>query len=129
MGISDDETWDYSVALMDMAADKGFRNIKVVRVMQLLGMTSDEMTKQQYLDTVNACREELAAHFGRHKETIRDMIRTDKDTLLTYCGFIRFLETDLRYSPIVPQGLSGSKYRKIVKEVAQGMMNRAEVSQ
>ncbi|KAI4158270.1 MAG: hypothetical protein LQ342_007605 [Letrouitia transgressa] len=127
VGISDDDTWNYSAELMDMAKEKGFCNIKLLRVMDLLGYTQgEELTKERYLETVNDCRKELAAQFGNADEAVAQMIKDDPDTLLTYRGFIRFLETDLRYSPIIKKGISGNQYRKAVKEVAKGMMNRAE---
>ncbi|KAL8720598.1 MAG: hypothetical protein Q9225_002562 [Loekoesia sp. 1 TL-2023] len=127
VGITDEDTWEYSRALMSMAANKGFHNIKLVRIMDLLGLTNGkETTKESYLETIPACRRELESQFGEPDEAIREMIQTDPDTLLTYRGFIRFLETDLKYSPIVKKGTSGSQYRKIVKQVAQGMMTRAE---
>lgn len=82
---------------MDMVAQKGYHAIKMVRVMDLLGMTEGKkMTKELYLNTVEACREELGQQFGKPEDAVREMIRTDEDTLLTYRGFIRFLETDLR---------------------------------
>ncbi|KAL9613879.1 MAG: hypothetical protein Q9167_001616 [Letrouitia subvulpina] len=127
VGISDDDTWNYSAELMDMAKQKGFYNIKLLRVMDLLGYTQgEELTKERYLETVDDCRKELAAQFGNADEAVAQMIKDDPDTLLTYRGFIRFLETDLRYSPIIKKGISGNQYRKAVKEVAKGMMNRAE---
>ena len=98
VGISDEDTWEYSAALMDLAASKGFRNIKLVRIMDLLGLTGEkETTKEIYLETVTACRKELESQFGKPDEAVRDMIQTDPDTLLTYRGFIRFLETDLKW--------------------------------
>ncbi|KAI9784713.1 MAG: hypothetical protein M1835_003516 [Candelina submexicana] len=39
VGISDDDTWEYSVALMSMAASKGYTSIKLVCVMDLLYIT------------------------------------------------------------------------------------------
>ena len=86
---------------MDMVAEKGYRCIKMVRVMDLLGMTDGkDMTKEMYLDTVESCRKELGKQFGKPEEAVREMIQTDGDTLLTYRGFIRFLETDLRCESI-----------------------------
>ncbi|PNP78552.1 hypothetical protein FNYG_08100 [Fusarium nygamai] len=128
VGISDDDTWEYSVALMDMAAKKGFTGIKLLRVMDILGYTDGKspLTKDQYLSLVNKSRAELESQFGNPDKDIRHMIETDKDTLMTYRGFIRFLETDLRHSPVAAHARSGHHYRRIVKEVAMKMMMRAE---
>lgn len=97
VGISDEDTWENSAAFMDLAAGKGFQNIKLVRIMDLLGLTKGKVTtKKIYLDTVTACRKELESQFGKPDEAVREMIQTDPDTLLTYRGFIRSLETDLK---------------------------------
>lgn len=100
VGISDEDTYDYSAALMSMAANKGFSNIKLVRVMDLLGMsTGIELCKEKYVDMVPACRKELEKQFGDANKDMRELIQTDPDSLLTYRGFIRFLETDLKSVP------------------------------
>ncbi|RMZ79883.1 hypothetical protein DV736_g6676, partial [Chaetothyriales sp. CBS 134916] len=128
VGISDDDTWEYSVALMDMAAKKGFTRIKLLRVMDFLGYTEGKspLTKDEYLSVVDKSRAELDSQFGNPDKDVRQMIQTDEDTLTTYRGFIRFLETDLRYSSVAAHSRSGHQYRRIVKEVAMKMMMRAE---
>ncbi|KAK4233577.1 pyoverdine dityrosine biosynthesis [Achaetomium macrosporum] len=130
VGISDEDTWEYSVALMDMAAKKGFTGIKLLRVMDFLGYTdpSSPLTKDQYLSLIAQSRAELESQFGSGcaDQSVRHMIETDHDTLMTYRGFIRFLETDLRHSPVAAHARSGQHYRRIVKEAAMKMMVRAE---
>ncbi|KDN61691.1 putative pyoverdine/dityrosine biosynthesis protein [Colletotrichum sublineola] len=128
VGISDDETWEYGATLMDMAAQKGYTGIKLLRVMDFLGLTKEDepLTKEKYMELVEESRATLEAQFGDPDKDVRAMIDTDNDTLMTYRGFIRFLETDLRNSPIAAHAKSGHKYRKIVKEVAMKMMMRAE---
>ncbi|KAK1570248.1 pyoverdine/dityrosine biosynthesis protein [Colletotrichum navitas] len=128
VGISDDETWEYGAALMDMAAQKGYTGIKLLRVMDFLGLTKEDepLTKEKYMELVAESRATLEAQFGDPDKDVRAMIDTDNDTLMTYRGFIRFLETDLRNSPVAAHAKSGHKYRKIVKEVAMKMMMRAE---
>ncbi|KAI1749747.1 Pyoverdine/dityrosine biosynthesis protein-domain-containing protein [Xylaria castorea] len=129
VGITDEETWAYGEALLDMARDHGLENIKLVRVMDLLGYTEGKtLDKTLYLSLVRRCRQELMASYGRTEEEVRKMMKDDQDTLLTYCGFIRFLESDLKFSPITAdsRAMSGHKYRKTVKKVAIQMMIRAE---
>ncbi|KAF6804025.1 pyoverdine dityrosine biosynthesis [Colletotrichum sojae] len=128
VGISDDETWEYGAKLMAMAAEKGYKGIKLLRVMDFLGMTDGlgPMTKEQYMEQVEEARRQLESQFGNALEEVRAMIDSDNDTLLTYRGFIRFLEVDLRNSPVAAHATSGHKYRKVVKEVAMKMMMRAE---
>ncbi|EFQ36191.1 pyoverdine/dityrosine biosynthesis protein [Colletotrichum graminicola M1.001] len=128
VGISDDETWEYGATLMDMAAQKGYTGIKLLRVMDFLGLTKEDepLTKETYMELVAESRATLEAQFGDPDKDVRAMIDTDNDTLMTYRGFIRFLETDLRNSPVAAHAKSGHKYRKVVKEVAMKMMMRAE---
>lgn len=128
VGISDDNTWAYGDGLVQMAKSKGYdKSIKLFRVMDILGYTADTpLNKESYLSLAQKCRNEILEKYGRTEEEVREMMRDDPDTLLTYCGFIRFLETDLRHSPVAAHATSGQKYRKIVKKVAISMMIRAE---
>ncbi|CCF35993.1 pyoverdine/dityrosine biosynthesis protein [Colletotrichum higginsianum] len=128
VGISDDETWEYGATLMDMAAQKGYDGIKLLRVMDFLGLTKEDepLTREKYMELVDESRKTLEAQFGDPDKDVRALMETDNDTLMTYRGFIRFLETDLRNSPVAAHATSGHKYRKVVKEVAMKMMMRAE---
>ncbi|KZF20182.1 hypothetical protein L228DRAFT_232708 [Xylona heveae TC161] len=128
VGITDDDTWNYSQVLMEMARNMACNNIRMLRVMDILGYTDEavEMTKETYLQFVEKSREVLLSEYGRSEEEVRQMMSDDPDTLTTYRGFIRFLETDLRYSPVAKAATSGQQFRKIVKKVAMGMMIRAE---
>lgn len=82
---------------MELATQKGFTNIKLIRVMDLLALTDGQkMTKDSYLALTPAARKTLEEQYGRTEEEVLNMIQTDADTLLTYRGFIRFLETDLK---------------------------------
>lgn len=129
VGISDEDTWAYSQGLVDMAKEHGLDNVKLLRVMDILGYTEGRtLDKTLYLALAQQCREELLLHYGKTEEEVRQMMKDDQDTLSTYCGFIRFLEADLKFSPITAssKAISGSQYRKTVKKVAIQMMVRAE---
>ncbi|KAK8017819.1 glutamyl-tRNA(Gln) amidotransferase [Apiospora rasikravindrae] len=126
VGITDEDTWVYSEALMDIVAAKEFHAIKLVRVPDLQGLTDGTLDRATYLSLVSTSRLKLLEEYGRTEEEIRNMIRTDQDSLLTYRGFIRFLEKDL--NPVGKVATSGSAFRKIVKKVASHMMLRAEVN-
>ncbi|KAK8072252.1 hypothetical protein PG996_005600 [Apiospora saccharicola] len=129
VGISDEDTWAYSQGLVEMAKEQGLDHVKLLRVMDILGYTEDRtLDKTLYLSLAQQCREELLLHYGKTEEEVRRMMKEDPDTLSTYCGFIRFLEADLKFSPITAssKAISGSQYRKTVKKVAIQMMMRAE---
>ncbi len=129
VGIPDEDTWAYGEGLVAMARENGLENIKLYRVMDILGYTKGKtLDKALYLSLAKQCREELLASYGRTEAEVRQMMKDDADTLLTYCGFIRFLEADLRFSPVTAatKACSGQQYRKTVKKVAIQMMIRAE---
>lgn len=129
VGIPDEDTWAYGEGLLAMARDHGLENIRLMRVMDILGYTDGKtLDKELYLSLSQKCREELLSSYGRTEEEVRQMMKDDPDTLLTYCGFIRFLESDLKFSSITAdaKAMSGHKYRKTVKKVAIQMMIRAE---
>ncbi|KAI1826660.1 Pyoverdine/dityrosine biosynthesis protein-domain-containing protein [Xylaria intraflava] len=129
VGIPDEDTWAYGEGLLAMAREHGLNNINLMRVMDILGYTDGKkLDKELYLSLSQKCRAELLASYGRTEEEVRQMMKDDPDTLLTYCGFIRFLESDLKFSSITAdaKSMSGHKYRKTVKKVAIQMMIRAE---
>lgn len=129
VGITDEDTWNYGEGLLEMARQHGLENIRLMRAMDILGMTNGEaLDKSMYMSLAEKCRQEILTSYGRTEEEVRQMMKDDPDTLSTYCGFIRFLEADLKYSPITAatKSISGSQYRKTVKKVAIQMMIRAE---
>ena len=66
--------------------------------MDILGLTNDQIvTKDTYPPLAAKSRSMLSELYGRSESEIQKMIRSDEDTLLTYRGFIRFLEPDLKY--------------------------------
>ncbi|KAI0386925.1 Pyoverdine/dityrosine biosynthesis protein-domain-containing protein [Hypomontagnella monticulosa] len=129
VGISDEHTWAYSEGLMDMAREKGFNNIELLRPMEIMGLTQEApLDKELYMSLAQKCREELMTHYGRTEIEVREMMKDDPDTLLTYLGFVRFLDADLRFSPVTTAAKDTSRrqYKKKVKQVAIMMMIRAE---
>lgn len=129
VGISDQDTWAYGEGLVAMTQEHGLHNVKLLRIMDILGHTEGKtLDKGLYMSLAQQCRDELLSSYGRTEAEVRQMMKDDPDTLLTYCGFIRFLEADLKFSPITAatKAISGSQYRKTVKKVAINMMIRAE---
>lgn len=66
---------------------------------------------------------------GRANLDIDHEIATYEDTKMTYCGYKRFLESDLKH--LFPRGndRSGHSYKKDVKYLARQMLIRGDVSQ
>ncbi|KAF2724383.1 hypothetical protein K431DRAFT_310319 [Polychaeton citri CBS 116435] len=126
VGITDEDTWAYSESLLAIVAEKRFNSIKLARVFDLQATTQIHMDKETYMSQVSNCRAELLREYGRTEDEIRELIQSDSDSLLTYRGFIRFLEKDLKHSHIGKTAVSGAEYRRRVKRVATNMMIRAE---
>ncbi|KAF3761910.1 hypothetical protein M406DRAFT_220966, partial [Cryphonectria parasitica EP155] len=129
VGIPDEDTWAYGEGLLAMAREHNLKNIRLMRVMDIFGYTEGKTLDQElYLSLAESCRKEILAKYGRTEEEVRQMMKDDPDTLLTYRGFIHFLEADLKYSPVTAatKAISGNQYRKTVKKVAIQMMIRAE---
>ncbi|KAL8883135.1 MAG: hypothetical protein Q9192_007426 [Flavoplaca navasiana] len=95
--IPEEHTWEYSEALAKIIEEKGFDRLNLRRVMDVPGFTDREpIIKQNYLSLTHRSREALMQKYGKMEDDIKALINTDHDTLMTYRGFIRFLETDLR---------------------------------
>lgn len=111
-----------------MAVAKKFRNIKFVRIGHLLGgYYSDTLTKHEYLTHAGCYRRELIAKFEDPTYNPHEHILNDKDTCLTYRGYLKFLFHDLKYSSMIEPTWSHTRYKKYVKEVATAMIVRGKV--
>ncbi|KAL8885450.1 MAG: hypothetical protein Q9215_006690 [Flavoplaca cf. flavocitrina] len=99
LGIPEEHTWEYSEALAKTIEEKGFDRLDLRRVMDVIGFTDQEpITKQNYLSLTHRSREVLMQKYGKTEDDIKALINTDHDILMTYRGFIRFLETDFSLS-------------------------------
>lgn len=127
VGIPEEDTWEYSEVLNNIIEKRGFKNLRLQRVMEIIGLTYQRpLTRETYMSLTSKSRATLLAKYGKSDDDIRRMIESDQDTLTTYRGFIRFLESDLKYTTVATRACSGSQYRKGVKAIAKAMMIRAE---
>lgn len=94
--------------------------------MSLLGQSSDEnTTRETYLTSTGRCRQELETRFSPSEEKVSNLIKTDKDTSLTYCGMVKFLESEMETSPTLAGQARSAKIRAY-KKIAKKMMQRSE---
>lgn len=127
--ISDQDTWAYGEALRDMATEKKFNYINFARMKDLLDFTvPDKMTEIIYVANCTAFRRLLLNQYGRADLDIDHDIATNPDTKLTYLGYKRFLESDLKY--IFPRGVNrtANEYKRDCKYLAKQMLLRGDVS-
>lgn len=86
-------------------------------------MPASEMTREKYISTADECRALLEARHGSTLKQIEALIKSDSDTNSTYCGMVKFLQTELFGA------LAGKSYRerqKLQKNSAKKMMQRSE---
>ncbi|KAF5977410.1 very large low complexity protein [Fusarium bulbicola] len=121
----DRDTWAYGEALRALAVKKGFNQIIFSRLKDLAGLElPQKLSEIVYVANATNFRRYLLNKYGKEDYDIKYEIATDPDTLMTYCGYKRFLESDLQH--IFPSGENRSHngYRRDVKYLAKEMIIR-----
>ncbi|EFX05940.1 transferase family protein [Grosmannia clavigera kw1407] len=123
--ISDQETWAYGEAQRKMAVQKQFDNIGFSRMRDLLEVPQlKKMREITYVANCTNFRRLLLNKYGRDDLDIDQEIASNSDTKLTYLGYKRFLESDLKH--IFPRGAdrTANDYRCDCKYLAKQMLIR-----
>lgn len=131
MGISDSEVWEYSTAVRDIITAKGLRHIDTLRIVDLLDSHphSENLTKEEYLIHAGCYRRELVAKYSPLNFDSREAVNNDKDTCMTYKGYIKFLTKDLAHSNLVTEthGSPKKRYKEAIEKLALKMIARGKV--
>ncbi|KAL9583897.1 MAG: hypothetical protein Q9212_002444 [Teloschistes hypoglaucus] len=125
LNIPDRDTWAYGQALRTMASQKGFDHIDFSRLKDLVKFPlplPEKLEEITYVANATNFRRFLFNQYGKDDLDIDYEIATNPDTRMTYLGYRRFLESDLRY--IYGHGRSGHSYKKGVKYLAKQMLIR-----
>ncbi|KAI1185029.1 transferase family protein [Nemania serpens] len=125
LSISDQDTWAYGEALRTMATEKKFDCIGFSRMKDLLHFPlPKEMNEIIYVANCTNFRRELLNRYGKPDLDIDHEIATNPDTKLTYLGYKRFLESDLKH--IFPRGAgrTSNSYKRDCKYLAKQMLIR-----
>ncbi|KAJ5435512.1 Pyoverdine biosynthesis [Penicillium cf. griseofulvum] len=124
--IPDRDVWAYGEGLRALAADSGCTHIRFTRLKDLVNIPNlpDKLEEITYIANASNFRRALLNQYGKADLDVTKEIAEKDDTRLTYCGYTRFLENDLRYIFSVGGNRSGHKYRKDVKYVAKQMIYR-----
>ena len=129
VGVSDLDTWGYGEALRKMAAEKGFKHLAFTRLREIVDFPLPEKLNEiTYIANATNFRRLLFNKYGKDGLDIDHEIATNPDTKLTYLGYRRFLESDLKYIFPVGEDRSRVQYKKDVRVVAQQMLTRGNVS-
>lgn len=132
MGISDSEVWDYSTAVRDIIEHKELHHLKTMRIVDLLDHPHTEsLNREEYLIHAGCYRRELLAKYSPANFNASEAVRNDKDTTMTYRGYIKFLTKDLMYSSIANETQAQSnpkkKYKEAIEDLAYKMIARGRV--
>ncbi|KAI0534591.1 Pyoverdine/dityrosine biosynthesis protein-domain-containing protein [Xylaria digitata] len=99
MGISDEAAWEYGEALRSMAARLETRNIKFIRLWDLLKLPSCPLrqespknAKAYYLEHAPCIRQELDYRYGDAQFNASMDAATDKDWVTTHTTYISVLD-------------------------------------
>lgn len=128
MGITDTEVYEYGTELRQIAAEN-FPHIKFARLSKLLPTEDCPEAKnlEEYLLHAPKYREILAKRYTPENFDIEYELKNDVNSLMTYLGYTKFLDIDLRYKE-GRQGLSNAQIKKMNKEIAKKMIERGAVS-
>jgi pyoverdine/dityrosine biosynthesis protein Dit1 len=129
LSIPDRDTWVYGEALRKLAIQKGFHYIGFSRMKDLIDFPLPEKLREiTYVANCTNFRRLLLNKYGRPDLDIDHEIATNPDTKLTYLGYRRFLESDLRHIFPLGKDRSSHSYKKDVKYLAKQMLIRGHVS-
>ncbi|KAL8922380.1 MAG: hypothetical protein Q9208_005233 [Pyrenodesmia sp. 3 TL-2023] len=125
LGIPDRDTWAYGEALRTMAIQKGFSHIGFSRLRDLASFPLPEKLDEiTYVANATNFRRFMFNKYGKDNLDIDHEIATNPDTEMTYLGYRRFLESDLRYIFPLGAGRSNHSYKKNIRYLAKQMLIR-----
>ncbi|KAF5624377.1 ABC1 transport [Fusarium sp. NRRL 52700] len=125
LSIPDRDTWAYGQALRQLSSEKGFQHISFSRIRDLVDLPLPaEMHEIAYVANATNFRRALLNRFGKDDIDIDKEIEKDPDTKMTYLGYRRFLESDLKNIFPVGKGRTANAYRRDVRYLAKQMLIR-----
>ncbi|KAF1934949.1 acetyl-CoA synthetase-like protein [Clathrospora elynae] len=125
LSISDRETWIYGETLRQMAKDKNFTYIGFSRLKDILDFPlPDNLREITYVANCTNFRRILLNKHGRPDIDIDKEIRDNTDTMLTYLGYRKFLESDLKHIFPLGENRGNCQYKKDVRYLAKQMLLR-----
>ncbi|KAF2258812.1 transferase family protein [Lojkania enalia] len=125
LSISDRDTWAYGEALRQMAADRKFTYIGFSRLKDLLDFPlPDKLREITYVANCTNFRRLLLNKYGRPDIDIDKEITNNPDTKLTYLGYRKFLESDLKHIFTLGENRGSNQYKRDVKYLAKQMLFR-----
>jgi ATP-binding cassette subfamily G (WHITE) protein 2 (PDR) len=129
LSISDRDTWAYGQGVRALTVQKGFQHIVFSRLRDFVDFPLPEKLEEiTYVANAMNFRRFIFNRYGNDNLDIDHEIATNPDTKLTYLGYRRFLESDLRHIFPLGNGRSSNGYKRDVKYLAKQMLIRGYVS-
>ncbi|KAI0115741.1 Pyoverdine/dityrosine biosynthesis protein-domain-containing protein [Nemania sp. FL0031] len=99
MGVSEQRVWEYGEALRAMAARKELRNIKFIRLWDVLGHNPEHQLQQEtlakgksyYLEHASNIRQELLRTYSDTQFDASAAVKADKDWAATHAAYVGVL--------------------------------------
>jgi pyoverdine/dityrosine biosynthesis protein Dit1 len=112
-----------------MAAVKKFTYINFSYIKDLIDFPlPDKLREITYVANCTNFRRSLLNKFGRHDIDVNQEIVNNPDTKLTYLGYRKFLESDLKYIFTLSMDRGSNAYKRDVRYLAKQMLLRGFVS-
>ena len=125
LGVSDEEVFDYAKGLHRIVESLGPKHLKFTNLFELMDSDSSPTSAEEYASRVGKLRENLLVSFLPPGYDFDEDIKKDENALLTYRGYIKFLDSDLA-TFFRAKGMSKSAARKHCSKVARGMIERGK---
>lgn len=122
LGISDEDVWNYGSALRKISEEK-YPCINFARLSSLVDTDLPEPhTKEEYITNAKKYREKIVS-LGPNQDPLGGTDLEQQNILMTYRGYIKFLDTDLKYDES-RRSTSKSQVKKKNQVVAKKMIQR-----
>ena len=125
LGVSDEEVFDYAKGLHHITESLGLKHLKFTDLFELIGSESVPITAEEYASRIGKLKERLFVSFVPPGYDFDEDIKKDNNALLTYRGYIKFLESDLA-TFFRGRGMGKSAAKKHCSKVARGMIERGK---
>ncbi|KAJ6788941.1 hypothetical protein PWT90_05193 [Aphanocladium album] len=126
LGVADKDVWAYGESLRKLAVDQEYTNITFSRLRDLVSISvPDDLDEMTYVSNATNFRRALLNTFSRPDWNWKEVSQSE-DVCLTYRGYIKFLETDLKHVYPIGENRSKTKFKRGIETIAREMMARGD---
>ena len=123
LGVSDEEVFDYAKGLHRITEVLGLKHLNFTDLFELIGSERSPTTAEEYASRIGNLRQRLFVSFRPPGYDFDEDIKKNDNALLTYRGYMKFLESDLT-TFFREKGMGKSAAKKHNSKVARGMIER-----